>query len=147
MISETSKTVKITRYLLGLVYVVFGLNYFLQFIPTPPPSPAGGAFLGALAATGYMFPLVKLTEIVGGALLLSGRAVPFALVLLAPVTVNIAAYHLALDLSDMSLALFLVSLQAVTAFGYRKAFAPLFTRQPEGRREAETARGRAAAHA
>ena len=80
--------------LIGLVFVVFGLNGFLHFIPQPShPGPAG-AFLGALAASGYLFPLVKGTELVTGLLLLAGRYVPLALTVLAPVVVNIVAFHL-----------------------------------------------------
>ena len=81
------------RIFLGLIFFVFGLNGFLQFMPQPPQPEAAGAFIGALAATGYMFPLIKGTEVVAGLLLLSGRFVPLALTLLAPIIVNIALFH------------------------------------------------------
>jgi uncharacterized membrane protein YphA (DoxX/SURF4 family) len=71
------------RLLLGGIFFVFGLNGFLGFLPQPPLSDAGGAFLGALAATGYMFPLIKGTEVVAGLLLLGNRFVPLAITLLA----------------------------------------------------------------
>ena len=61
-----SKGVGIARVFLGLAFVVFGLNGFLQFIPMPAPPEKAGAFLGALAATGYMFPLIKGTELFAG---------------------------------------------------------------------------------
>ena len=61
-----SKGVVIARVFLGLAFVVFGLNGFLQFIPMPAPPEKAGAFLGALAATGYMFPLIKGTELFAG---------------------------------------------------------------------------------
>ena len=113
------------RLLLGLVFTVFGLNGFFHFIPNPPhPGPAG-VFLGALAATGYMFPLIKSVEVAGGVLLLSGRFVPLALTLLAPVIVNIAAFHLALDPAGAPVALVIVALEAYLAWSYREAFAPM----------------------
>lgn len=82
--------------LLGLAFVVFGLNKFLGFMPPPELPPAGGAFMGALAETGYMIPLIALTEIIAGALILSLRLAPLGLVLLAPVSVNIVLFHIAL---------------------------------------------------
>lgn len=146
MTDANSKVVKITRSLLGLIYVVFGLNYFLQFMSSPPVTPEGGAFLGALAAAGYMFPLIKVTEIVGGAILLSGRAVPFALVLLAPITVNIAAFHLVLDPAGTPIGLALVALQAITAWGYRHSFAGLFASSASGNQDS-VPHSQATAHA
>jgi uncharacterized membrane protein YphA (DoxX/SURF4 family) len=83
----------VARIGLGLIFFVFGLNGFFGFLPQPPMPPAAGAFLGALAATGYMFPLIKATEVISGALLLGNRFVPLALLLLAPVVVNIVAFH------------------------------------------------------
>ena len=53
------------RLFLGLVFTVFGLNFFLHFIPTPPPPPRAGAFAGALFASGYLFPLLKTTATSG----------------------------------------------------------------------------------
>ncbi len=88
-----SKATLAARVLLGLIFFVFGLNGFLGFLPQPPMEGGAAAFMGALAATGYMFPLIKGTEVVGGLLLLGNRYVPLGLVLLAPVVVNIVAFH------------------------------------------------------
>ena len=107
---------------LGLVFTVFGLNGFLHFLPQPPVPEAAGGFLGALAATGYMFPLIKGTEVVSGVLLLSGRYVPLALTLLAPIVVNIVAFHLALAPAGMGMALFVLGLEIYLAWAYRAAF-------------------------
>ncbi len=85
------------RLALGLLFFVFGLNGFLGFLPQPPVPPEAGAFLAALGATGYMFPLVKGTELVAGMFLLSGRFVPLALLFLAPVVVNIIAFTVVLS--------------------------------------------------
>lgn len=109
------------RLLLGTVFTVFGLNGFLGFLPAPALNAEGGAFMGALAATGYMFPLIKGTEVIAGLMLLSGRLVPLALVLLAPVVVNIAAFHLMLQ-PNLGMVALLVSLEGYLAYSYRDAY-------------------------
>lgn len=114
------------RYLLGVLYFVFGINGFLQFIPLPPPSLEGGAFLGALFATGYMFPMIKVTEIVGGLLLLTGFAFPFALIILAPITLNIFVYHLMLDPSGMLLPIVIAVLHLTLGYIHFNRFKSLF---------------------
>ncbi|HET6343303.1 MAG TPA: DoxX family protein, partial [Myxococcota bacterium] len=82
--------------------------------------------LGALAATGYMFPLLKATETLMGALLLANLAVPFALVVLAPIVVNIAAFHLALAPEGLGVVVAIVAAGLAVAHAHRAAFAPLF---------------------
>jgi len=116
----------VARVLLGLLFFVFGLNGFLHFMPNPPPTPAAGAFFGALIATHYMFFLIFGTQVVGGALLLIGVAVPFALVLLAPVVVNILFFHIFLSPDLLPMALLVAALELFLAWYYRAAFAPLF---------------------
>lgn len=117
-----SKFPTVARIFLGLIFFVFGLNGFLQFIPQPPLAEPAGAFMGALAATGYMFPLIKGTEVVAGLLLLSGRFVPLALVLLAPVIVNIALFHVVLAPANMVMVVALLALETYLAWAYRDAF-------------------------
>jgi hypothetical protein len=112
------------RILLGALMALFGLNGFLHFLPTPPVTPEGGAFLGALAATGYMFPLIKGVELVAGLALLSGRFVPLALTLLAPITINIVAFHLVLS-PGLALPALIVALQLYLAWSHRDAFRPV----------------------
>lgn len=109
------------RILLGLSFFVFGLNGFLSFLPMPPPPPAAGAFFGALAATGYMLPLIKGTEVLAGALLLSNRFVPLALTLLAPVLVNIVLFHFVLAPPSV-LVFVLLALELGLAYAYRDSF-------------------------
>src|SRR5271157_2289015 len=116
----------IARILLGLVFFVFGLNGFLQFMPNPPPTPAAGAFFGALIATHYMFFLIFGSQVLGGALLLIGVAVPFALVILAPVVVNILFFHIFLSPDLLPMALLVAAFELLLAWHYRAAFAPLF---------------------
>jgi hypothetical protein len=118
----------VLRYLLGVVFFVFGLNGFLNFIPMPPPQGAAGAFLGALAATGYMFPLIKATEMIGGALLLGNRFVPLALTLLAPVLVNILAFHSVIAPAN-PLVFVMLFAEVYLAWAYRDAFRPMLASQ------------------
>lgn len=94
----------IVRILLGLMYVVFGLNGFLNFMGEPPPMPEkAGILMGAFMAVGYMLPLIKGTEVLGGLLLLSGRFAALGLVILAPITLNIVLFHAMLAPENMYL--------------------------------------------
>jgi uncharacterized membrane protein YphA (DoxX/SURF4 family) len=114
----------LARILMGLIFFVFGLNGFLHFIPQPKtPMPEGAAsFAGALMKTGYMFPMVVGTQLLVGVLLLSNRCVPLALALIAPVVVNIVAFHLFLAPSGLPLALVILVLELYLAWAYRKAY-------------------------
>ena len=116
----------IARYLLGLVFLVFGLNGFLHFIPLPPPAnPVAGQFMGALFVSHYLVPIFLL-QIVPGALLLVNRYVPLALTLLAPILVNIVCFHAFMAPEGLPLPLILTVLWGVLAFYHRAAFAGLF---------------------
>jgi uncharacterized membrane protein YphA (DoxX/SURF4 family) len=114
----------VVRYLMGVVFFVFGLNGFLHFIPQPPMEGGAAAFAGALAATGYMFPLLKAVEVVAGALLLGGRFVPLAVAMLAPVVVNIFFFHTVLTPPN-PVAIFVLLGDAYLAWAYRDAFRPM----------------------
>ena len=116
------KVAAIGRILLGLIFTVFGLDYFLHFMPEMQVSKGGGAFLEALFITGYMFPAVKLIEIVSGLLLLSGRFAPLAISLLAPITFNIALYHIFLDANGREIALVVAALEILLLWAYRANF-------------------------
>jgi uncharacterized membrane protein YphA (DoxX/SURF4 family) len=113
------------RLFLGLVFTVFGLNFFLHFLPTPPAPPRAAAFAGALFGSGYFFPLLKTTEVVAGLLLLAGRFVPLALAVLAPIVINIVGFHLFLAPSGIPLPLALLAAELTLAWRYRAAFAPM----------------------
>jgi len=114
----------IVRTLLGLMFTVFGLNGFLNFIPPPPdPGPEEAmAFGAAMMATGYMMPLVKGTEVAAGLLLLANRFVPLALVVLAPVIVNIVAFHVFLAPASSAMAFVILAMELFLAWSYRVAF-------------------------
>lgn len=118
------------RILLGLVFFVFGLNGFLHFLPDPPLPQKALPFITGLASTGYFFVLLKGVEVIAAVLLLSNRAVPLALVLLAPIIVNIAAFHFAVAPGGSGMAIVVLALELFMAWKHRAAFAPLFARTP-----------------
>src|SRR3981189_2388392 len=112
----------IARILLGLVFVVFGLNGFLNFLNTgPAPTGLAGQFLGALALSHYYW-VVAALQVAGGALLLVNRFVPLALVLLGPVIVNIVLYHVFLNPTGIGLAVLVVILWLIVFYGHRQYF-------------------------
>lgn len=119
----------IARILLGLMFFVFGLNGFLNFIPPPKDGiPEGAmAFSMAMMKTGYLMQLVKGTEILVGLLLLLNRFVPLALVVLAPVLVNIVAFHVFLAPTGIPLLVVIVALHLYLAWTYRHVYRPLLT--------------------
>jgi putative oxidoreductase len=119
----------IARILLGLVFLVFGLNGFLNFIPTGPlPSGLAGQFLTALLASHYAL-FVSAIQIAGGALLLVNRYVPLALTLLGPVIVNILLFHSLLNRSGLPLAIIVAILWGIIAFRQRQYFSGLFVQR------------------
>ena len=115
----------VARYLAGVIFLVFGLNGFLHFIPLPLPSGVAGQFMGALFVSHYL-PLIFALQVVGALLLLANRYVPLALAILAPVIVNILCFHALMAPSGLPLALFVTMLWALVFVHVRSAFAALF---------------------
>ena len=115
----------IARYLAGVIFLVFGLNGFLHFIPLPPPSGVAGQFMGALFVSHYLT-LIFALQVIGGVLLLANRYVPLALAILAPVIVNILSFHALMAPSGLPLALFVTVLWTLVFVHVRTAFAALF---------------------
>ena len=116
----------ILRIILGAILLVFGANKFFNFIPMFEMPPAAANFLESLAATGYAFYAVAIFEIVIGVLLLLKKWVAFALVLLAPLSVNILLFHLFLDISDIAVAIIIFGLNVLLMYKYWKAYRPMF---------------------
>lgn len=114
------------RWLLAFLLLVFGTNGILRFLPIPQLPPRAEAFRRALSETGYMTPLWKAVEFLGAVLLLLNLWVPFALVLLAPVLVNIFCFHLFLARKGLPLAAALLACEGILAWRHRDAFAALF---------------------
>ncbi|MCC7123813.1 MAG: DoxX family membrane protein [Acidobacteria bacterium] len=116
----------VVRTLLGALFIFSGANKVVPFMTLPPMPEAATSFLGALVATGYFMPLLGLTEVVAGALLVVGRFVPLALVLLAPIVVQIALFHVVLA-PDLASVVMIVGAQIYLAWVYRDAFAGVLT--------------------
>src|SRR5206468_12307243 len=115
----------IARVLLGFIFLVFGLNGFLHFIPSSPPSGTAGQFVGALFVSHYLVPIFLL-QVISAVLLLVNRYVPLALTLLAPIIVNILLIHILMLPSGMPLALVVTVLWIVVFLSVRSAFAGLW---------------------
>ena len=111
----------IVRLLLGLVFFVFGLNAFLQFLKGPIPGGLAGQFLQALFQSHYGL-AIGAVQAVGGALLLINRYVPLALTILGPVIVNILLYHWLLNHEELGDALTAAVFWFVLFFHYRQHF-------------------------
>jgi len=114
----------IARFLLGLIFLVFGLNGFLHFIPMPPPTGVAGQFFGALYVSNYLV-VIFLLQIVGAILLLLNRYVPLALTLLAPIIVNVLLVHLLMAPSGLPLALVVTVLWVIVFLSVQSAFSGL----------------------
>ena len=124
-------SVLIARVLLGLLFLVFGLNGFLHFIPSPAPSGLAGQFLGALFVSHYLNVIFAL-QIVAGALLLANRFVPAALILLAPLLVNIALFHIFMAPAGYAPAVIAIALWSVVFARERATFRPLLAAKSAG---------------
>src|SRR5213594_75196 len=115
----------IARFLLGLIFVVFGSNIFLHFIPMPPlPATLAGDFSKALLQSHYIY-VVGLLQVIGGLLLLIGRYVPLGLTLLGPVIVNIVLFHIFLEPSGLLIAIVVAVFALFLLWRYRANFAGL----------------------
>src|ERR1700726_3057287 len=122
----------IARYLAGVIFLVMGLNGFLNFIPLPPPGGIAGQFLGALYVSHYLW-VIFAFQVIAGFLLLFNRYVPLAVAMLAPVIVNILTFHVLMAPSGLPLALFVAVLWAVTFVDVRPEFAALFQARRQAR--------------
>src|SRR3984885_12692387 len=122
----------IARYLAGVIFLVMGLNGFLNFIPLPPPGGIAGQFMSALYVSHYLW-VIFAFQVIAGVLLLVNRYVPLAVAVLAPVLVNILTFHASMAPSGLPLALFVAVLWAVIFIDVRRAFAALFRARVQAR--------------
>jgi putative oxidoreductase len=121
----------IARYLAGVIFLVFGLNGFLSFIPLPPPGGIAGQFMGALYASHYLW-VIFAFQVIAAVLLLANGYIPLALAILAPVIVNILSFHALMAPSGLPLALFVAVLWGLIFVDVRSAFAGLFQPRLQG---------------
>ncbi len=122
--------VLITRTLLGIIYVVFGLNYFLHFIPLPAPAGPGGDFESALFKAGYLFPFMKVIETVTGVFLIINRYTAFFVLLIFPITLNIFLFHAFLGPAGLPIGIPMLLINLFLGFAYRKYYNGIFTVSP-----------------
>ena len=119
----------IARLLLGLIFLVFGLNGFLNFLSMGPmPTGLAGQFIGALFLSHYFW-VVAAFQIAGGLLLLANRFMPLALVLLGPIIVNIICYHVFLNHSGAGLAALVTILWLTVFYGKWQYFSGIFAQR------------------
>lgn len=117
----------ICRVVLGLIFFVFGLNGLHPFLPMPTLPPKAMQFMLAMIDTGYLMFLLKIIEVACGALLLSSLYVPFALVLLGPIVVNIFLFHAMLAPEGMVIAIVVLGLWGTLLYCYRGYYRSVFT--------------------
>ena len=131
---RTTNSKSITRFLpavgrvvIGLPYFITGLNGLLNFLPQPQAQISSGAaaFAVALMNSGYMMPLIAITQLVVGALLLSNRFVPLALALIAPFTVNSMAFHTFLEPTGLPFATVFAVIELALVRAYWPAYRPM----------------------
>jgi hypothetical protein len=122
----TTYSANAARITLGLIYLVFGLNFFLHFIPSPPPQGKAASFVGALFQSAYFFPFLKAIEVVAGILLIARLYVPLLLVVLMPISLNILLFHLFLAPSGIFFSVLIIALQLFLAWQYKDYYKQLF---------------------
>ena len=121
----------LARYLLGIMFTIFGLNGFLHFLKQPPPTGVAAQFGMALGAAHYWEPVFAL-QLLGGLILLSGRYVPIGLVLLGPIIANILLFHILMEPKGIPPGLVALLLWLAVFYSVRSAFAGIFAaRVPE----------------
>lgn len=113
--------VRSTRLLLGIIFVVFGLNGFFNFIPVPELHP----FMQMMVNSGFIY-VVKALEVIGGLMLLINVRVPVALVILGPIVINILLYHAFFDPRNWPISVVNLVLYTIILLAYRPAFSRLF---------------------
>jgi putative oxidoreductase len=116
----------IARLLLGLIFVVFGSNAFLHFLPMPPlPQNLAGDFVRVFFASGYVY-VIGAMQLIGGLLLLIGRFVPLGLTILAAIIFNIWVFHILMAPEGFPPALIVTMLELFLVWSYRAAFIGIF---------------------
>ena len=119
----------VARYLLGVGFIVFGLNAFFEFMPPLELPEDGGQFIGLLFESGY-FNYIAIIKIVAGLMLVLGRFVPLGLTLLGPILVNILLFHISFDPAGIGMGLFFTILWFVVFSAHRDSFKGLFEATP-----------------
>ena len=119
------KLITVIRFLLGLMMVNAGLNKFFHYIPMSEMSQSAMDLMGAFGASEYMFPLIAITEIVAGVLLLTKRYTAVGAVLMIPITVNIFLFHMFLDTAGMGMGVVLLLINIAILVSEKKRLYPM----------------------
>ena len=125
--------VLIARILLGLIFVVFGLNFFFPQVlhmTSPPMSKEAMAFSGGLWGSGYFFQYMKVIEILSGLFLLFNRYTAFFLLVLLPISVNVFLFHTILAPAGAPVGVGVLVLNVFLCIGYIKYYKSVFTAKP-----------------
>jgi|SRR4051812_40113534 len=120
----------IVRTLMGLLFLFASIVVLFHLIDPPPQTGAVKVFNDGLTITGYFMTVLKLTELLCGVAFVTGRFVPLATVVIAPIIVNIFLFHAFMDTTGLPVAIFLVLANLFLAYAYRKSYAPLFVSSP-----------------
>ncbi|HWB26257.1 MAG TPA: hypothetical protein VG738_12290 [Chitinophagaceae bacterium] len=124
-------TVAISRVFLGLLYVIFGLDYFFHFIPyTPHHTGAAEALISGLMGTGYIYPMQKVIQVAAGLSLICNVYPAFAAVVVFPISLNVLLFHTILVPSGWYMGVALMLPNLLLGWGYRKYYAGMFTKKP-----------------
>ena len=122
----------ICRIVLGLIYLVFGLDYFLHFIPYQPNhTGAAAALKNGLMEAGYIYPMMKFIQIAGGISLLVNRYAPFSAVVLFPISLNVFLFHTILVPSGWYMGVLLLVPNLFLGYAYREYYRGMFVRKAE----------------
>lgn len=116
------KITLVLRILFGAQFILFGANKLFWFLPMPPAPERMQIIFGGLKEMSYFFPLLGITEVVCGVLLLAGLWVPLALTIIAPVVVNILMIHVFVDTAGLPIAIILTGIEIYLAYRYRSSF-------------------------
>jgi putative oxidoreductase len=123
------KLPSVVRTLIGIIFLVFGLNGFFHFLPMPPMPEGAGALIGAFIQTGYFMTLVFVTEVLVGVMFLTNSWAKLALVILAPLLLHILCFHLFLAPEGLVLPLIILVGGVYLAYCWRDAYKPLLNRK------------------
>ena len=122
-----NKVTLIIRLVFGVMLVIFGSNKFIGFLPEPEITGAAATYLGGLAASGFTFKVIGLIEVLVGIALLANKYVPLALILMAPISVNIFLYHVLLDLPNSPVGIAVFAFNLILLFTHKKSYDTLLS--------------------
>jgi hypothetical protein len=124
-------TVLISRLILGFLYLVFGLDYFLHFIPYQPlHTGVTGAFVAGLKGVGYFYPMIKTIQVLAGLSLLLNRYPAFSAVVVFPISLNVLLFHTILVPSGWYMGFLLMTPNLLLGWGYWQYYKGMFTKTP-----------------